>query len=62
MSLTTWLYRAARLSADINAVRRGPRAVGKRLLRKAVGRAWGSRSRGRYGSAPRLRFYSRASG
>ena len=41
MSLTSWLYRAARLSADVRAVRRGPQAVGERLIRKAVGRAWG---------------------
>jgi hypothetical protein len=41
MSLTAWLYRAARLSADVNAIRRGPKAIGKRLVRKAVGRAWG---------------------
>lgn len=35
------LFRSARLSRDLNAVRRGPRAVGKRLARKAAGRAFG---------------------
>lgn len=36
MSLTNMLYRAARLSADARAVRRGPAAVGKRVVRKTV--------------------------
>jgi hypothetical protein len=41
MSLTSALFRLARLSADARAVSRGPGAVGKRLVRKATGRAWG---------------------
>lgn len=41
MSLTSWLFRAARLSADARAVRKGPKATAKRVVRKAVGRAWG---------------------
>lgn len=41
MSLTSTLFRAARLSADLRAVRRGPKAVGKRIIRKGIGRAWG---------------------
>jgi hypothetical protein len=41
MSLTSWLFRAARLSADARSVRRGPKAVVKRIVRKAVGRVWG---------------------
>lgn len=40
MSFTSMLFRAARLSADARAVRRGPKAVGKRIVRKGVGRAW----------------------
>jgi hypothetical protein len=32
------LYAAARLSRDINAVSRGPRATGNRIVRKAAGR------------------------
>jgi hypothetical protein len=35
------LYRMARTSRDINAVSRGPRAVGKRLIRKGAGRKVG---------------------
>ena len=41
MSITSKLFKLARLSADARAVSRGPEAVGKRLVRKAVGRAWG---------------------
>lgn len=40
MRLTSLLYRAARASADVNAIRRGPKAVGKRIVRKQIGRAW----------------------
>lgn len=35
-SFTSLLYKAARLSADLRAVRKGPAAVGKRMVRKAV--------------------------
>jgi hypothetical protein len=35
------LFRLARLSADLRAVSRGPKATGKRIVRKSVGRAWG---------------------
>ncbi|MDQ0241184.1 hypothetical protein J2S94_003277 [Arthrobacter bambusae] len=35
-SLTSLLFRAARLSADGRALRKGPAAVGKRLVRKQV--------------------------
>lgn len=35
-NLTNTLYRAARLSADLRAVRKGPRAIVARLLRKQV--------------------------
>ena len=41
MSLTSMLFKAARMSATGRAVRRGPSAYGKRLVRKRIGRAWG---------------------
>lgn len=44
-SLTDMLYRAARLSADGRAVRRGPSAVAKRAARKAVYREEGKVTR-----------------
>lgn len=37
--LSSALYKAARLSRDINAVSRGPGAIGRRLVRKGAGRA-----------------------
>lgn len=40
-SLRTLLYALARLLGDVQAVRKGPRAIGKRLARKALGRAAG---------------------
>jgi hypothetical protein len=39
VNITSSLYKAARLSADLRAVRRGPDAVAKRVVRKAVGRS-----------------------
>lgn len=39
MSITNTLYRAARLSADARAVRKGPAAVGRRIVRKSVYRS-----------------------
>lgn len=33
------LYGAARISRDVNAVTRGPGAIGRRIVRKASGRA-----------------------
>jgi len=41
MSLTSMLFRAARLSATARAASRGPKALGKRAVRIGVGRAWG---------------------
>jgi hypothetical protein len=41
VSITSRLFRAARLSADLRAISRGPDAIGKRIVRKAVGRTWG---------------------
>lgn len=39
MTVTSTLFRWARLSADARAVSKGPGAVGRRLARKAVGRS-----------------------
>lgn len=36
-----FLYGLARVMGDINAISRGPRAMGTRLIRKAAGRAFG---------------------
>lgn len=41
MSVTSTLFKMARLSADGRAIRRGPSAIGKRIIRKGIGRAWG---------------------
>lgn len=41
MSLTSWLYKAARASATGRAVRKGPGAVVKREVRKGVYREEG---------------------
>lgn len=41
MALTDMLYRAARASADVRAAEKGPRAVGKRVVRKTVYREEG---------------------
>lgn len=40
-SLTSLLFQAARLSADGRALRKGPAAVGKRIIRKQVYRSTG---------------------
>lgn len=40
-SLTSILFQAARLSADGRALRKGPAAVGKRIVRKQVYRQTG---------------------
>lgn len=42
MGLRGWLYLIARLMGDVNAISRGPGAMGRRAGRKAVGRAAGS--------------------
>ena len=41
MSLTSILYKAARLSATGRAIRGGPTATAKRLVRIGIGRTWG---------------------
>jgi hypothetical protein len=40
MSLTSSLFRAARLSATMRAASRGPAPLAKRMVRIAVGRSW----------------------
>jgi hypothetical protein len=44
-SLTNTLYSMARFSADVRAARKGPVALGKRLVRKQVYRAEGTATR-----------------
>ena len=41
MSLTTWLFKAARASATGRAMRKGPEALAKREVRKTVYRKEG---------------------
>jgi hypothetical protein len=41
MSLTSTLFRLARLSATARAASRGPGALGKRVVRIGIGRLWG---------------------
>jgi hypothetical protein len=40
MTVTSTLFKAARLSASLRALSRGPTAIFKRLVRIAVGRSW----------------------
>lgn len=37
--ISSGLYKAARISRDINAVTRGPGAIARRVVRKGAGRA-----------------------
>lgn len=41
VTLRSALYRLARLLGDLNALQRGPRAVAKRIMRRALGQAAG---------------------
>jgi hypothetical protein len=41
VSLTSLLFKAARMSATGRAIRKGPKALVKREVRRQVGRAWG---------------------
>lgn len=36
--ISRFLYSAARVSRDLNAISRGPKAIGKRIGRKFIGR------------------------
>jgi hypothetical protein len=36
-----WLYGLAKILGDVQAVRKGPKAVGKRLMRRAAGKVSG---------------------
>jgi hypothetical protein len=38
VTLRSTLYRLARLLGDLNALHHGPRAVAKRIVRRALGR------------------------
>ncbi|HXH09530.1 MAG TPA: hypothetical protein VNP04_07195 [Alphaproteobacteria bacterium] len=40
-TIRSLLYLVARLLGDVNAVRRGPAAIAKRVARRAAGRATG---------------------
>jgi hypothetical protein len=39
--LRSWLYWAAKLLGDVQAVRKGPKAMGQRVLRRAAGKTTG---------------------
>jgi hypothetical protein len=41
VSLTSSLFKLARLSATGRAIRKGPKATAKRAVRIGIGRAWG---------------------
>ena len=41
MSLTSSLFKLARLSATARAISKGPKATAKRAVRIGIGRAWG---------------------
>lgn len=38
MSLKSWLYRLLRWHNDLSAIQKGPKAIGKRIARKGIGR------------------------
>ena len=42
MKLKSLIYRLLSISNDVNAVRKGPKAIGKRLIRKAGWRKFAS--------------------
>ncbi len=39
--ISKFLYKAARISRDVNALSRGGKAIGKRIVKKAIGRQIG---------------------
>ena len=41
MGIRSWLYTAARLMGDANAVSKGPKAVQKRIVRRVAGKLTG---------------------
>ena len=41
MSIRSWLYAVARFMGDVNAVKKGPKATGKRVARRLVWKATG---------------------
>lgn len=45
MNLKSMLYKILRISNDLNAIRRGPKAMGKRICRKWIGRLAGKAMR-----------------
>jgi hypothetical protein len=40
-ALRSWLYFMAKLLGDVSAVRKGPRAIEQRLMRRAAGKVTG---------------------
>jgi aspartate ammonia-lyase len=45
MKLKSLLYKILRISNDLNAIQSGPKAIGKRLIRKVILRSAGKISR-----------------
>jgi hypothetical protein len=45
MKLKSLIYKILRISNDLNAIQRGPKAIGKRIGRKMVGRLAGKSMR-----------------
>jgi hypothetical protein len=45
MKIKTLIYRILSASNDLNAIQRGPKAIGKRLIRKVILRSAGKISR-----------------
>jgi hypothetical protein len=45
MKLKSLIYKILRISNDLNAIQRGPKAVGKRLVRKVILKSAGKISR-----------------
>jgi len=41
MKLKSLIYKILRISNDLNAIQKGPKAVGKRIMRKGIGRMAG---------------------
>jgi hypothetical protein len=41
MKLKSLIYKILRISNDLNAIQRGPKAIGKRLINKQIGKLAG---------------------